>query len=77
MNKKLIDQLIGMTRTEIEHTIDERVICRQNAQRNREIFKLAYLDGISQERIAEKYGLTPRQVQNALYDTERILLKHL
>jgi DNA-directed RNA polymerase specialized sigma24 family protein len=77
MNKKLIDQLIGMTRTEIEHAIDERVICRQNAQRNREIFKLAYLDGISQERIAEKYGLTPRQVQNALYDTERILLKHL
>ena len=77
MNKKLIDQLIGMTRTEIEHAIDERVICRQNAQRNREIFKLAYLDGISQECIAEKYGLTPRQVQNALYDTERILLKHL
>lgn len=77
MNKKLIDQLIGMTRTEIEHAIDERVICRKNAQRNREIFKMAYLDGISQERIAEKYGLTPRQVQNALYDTERILLKHL
>lgn len=77
MNKKLIDQLIGMTRTEIEHAIDERVICRQNAQRNREIFKMAYLDGISQERIAEQYGLTPRQVQNALYETEKILLKYL
>ena len=77
MNKKLIAKLIGMTRSDIEYIIDQRVICRHNAQRNREIFKLAYLDGISQERISEKYGLTPRQVQNALYDTERILLKHL
>lgn len=77
MNKNLISRIVGMTRSEIEYAVDERVICRQNAQRNREIFKMAYLDGISQERIAEQYGLTPRQVQNALYETEKILLKYL
>lgn len=77
MNKKLISRIVGMTRADIEYIIDQHVICKRNAARNREIFKEAYLDGISQERIAEKYGLTSRQVQNALYETERILLKHL
>lgn len=66
-----------MTRTEIEYVIDQRVICRSNAERNREIFKMAYLDGISQERISEVYGLTPRQSQNVLYETEKVLLKYL
>lgn len=66
-----------MTRTEIEYVIDQRVICRSNAERNREIFKMAYLDGISQERISEVYGLTPRQIQNVLYETEKVLLKYL
>lgn len=77
MNKKIIAKLIGMTRSDIEYIIDQHVICKQNAARNREMFKEAYLDGISQERIAEMHGITPRQVQNALYDTEKILLKHL
>lgn len=77
MNKKLITRLMDMPRAGIENAIDQHVICQKNAARNREIFKSAYLDGISQERIAEEYGLTPRQVQNVLYDVEKILLKYL
>lgn len=77
MNKNLISRIVGMTRSEIEYVIDERVICRKNAQRNREIFKMAYLDGISQERIAEEYGLETRQIQNIIYEVEKMLLNYL
>lgn len=77
MNKNLIKRLSDMTRADIEAVIDQRIICRPNAERNREIFKMAYLDGISQERIAEKYDRTPRQIQNILYETEKVLLKYL
>lgn len=77
MNKKLLSKLIGMSKSEIEDLIDQRVICRRKAERNREILKMALIDGITQEKIAEKHELTPRQVQNIIYETEKILLKHL
>jgi 23S rRNA-/tRNA-specific pseudouridylate synthase len=77
MNKKLLSKLIGMSKSEIEDLIDQRVICRRKAERNREILKMALIDGITQEKIAEKHGLTPRQVQNIIYETEKILLKYL
>lgn len=57
--------------------IDEWVINVRNAKRNREILKLAMFDGISQEKIAEEYGMSTRQVQNAIKESMEILLKHL
>ena len=66
-----------MTKSEIEDLIDQRVICRRKAERNREILKMALIDGITQEKIAEKHELTPRQVQNIIYETEKMLLKYL
>lgn len=77
MNKELLSKLIGMSKSEIEDLIDQRVICRRKAERNREILKMALIDGITQEKIAEKHELTPRQVQNIIYETEKILLKYL
>ena len=77
MKKKLISKLEGMERHEIEHLIDQRVICFRNAERNREIFKKALIDGISQERIAEEYGLETRQIQNIIYEVEKMLLNYL
>lgn len=66
-----------MSRDDIENIIDQWVICRRNAERNRDILKLALFDGLTQEEIAESYGLTTRQVQNIIYETEKILAKHL
>lgn len=77
MNKKLISKLEGMKRHEIEDEIDQRVICFRNAGRNREIFKKALIDGISQERLAEEYGLETRQIQNIIYEVEKMLLNYL
>ena len=66
-----------LSRNQIEYLIDEWIICKRNTKRNREILKLALLDGISQEAIAEEYGLAVRQVQNIIYETQKQLLKHL
>ena len=66
-----------LSRNQIEYLIDEWIICKRNAKRNREILKLALLDGISQEAIAEEYGLAVRQVQNIIYETQKQLLRHL
>ena len=77
MNKELLSKLIGMTKSEIEDLIDQRVICRRKAERNREILKAALIDGVTQEEIAAAHGLTPRQVQNIIYETEKMLLKDL
>ncbi len=64
-------------RPEIEKLIDDWVICKRNSKRNREILKLALLDGISQERIAEEFGLSTRQVQNAIRDSLNQIINHL
>jgi len=65
------------SRSELEFMIDEWVICRKNAKRNRDILKRALLDGESQESIAEYFGLSTRQVQNIIYKTKEMLFKHL
>lgn len=65
------------SRSQLEYLIDEWVINVRNAKRNREILKLAMFDGISQEKIAEEYGMSARQVQNAIKESMEILLKHL
>lgn len=72
MRKKLVEY----SRSQIEYIVDEWVIGK-NAKRDREIFKLALLDGISQEQIAEMYGLSTRQVQNIIYKIQRKLYDHL
>jgi hypothetical protein len=77
MNKKLISKLEGMQRREIEYEIDQRVICFRNAERNREIFKRALIDGVPQEKLAEDYGLETRQIQNIIYDIEKMLIQKL
>lgn len=65
------------SRDDIEHAIDQWIILRRHAERDRHILKRAMLDGISQERIAEEYGLSVRRVQDIIYQTQEILFKHL
>ena len=65
------------SRAELEELIDQWVICRRNAERDRKILKRAMFDGIPQERLAEEFGLAPRQIQNIIYKTQEVLFKHL
>lgn len=49
----------------------------RNAARNREIFRKSFIDGATQEKIAEEYDLSVRQIQNIIYACQRQLFKHL
>lgn len=64
------------SRSQLEYLMDEWIIGK-NGKRNKEILKLALLDGISQERIAEEYDMSVRQIQNIIYKTQEQLYKHL
>ena len=65
------------TYPELEESIDKWIVCIRHADRNRQILKLSMLDGVTYERIAEKYNLTPRQVANIIYRCRNMLFKHL
>ncbi len=52
------------TNSQITFLIDEHI----HHKRDREIMKLHYVDGISAEKIAEMYDLTPRRVSAILSD---------
>lgn len=47
--------------SEMEHAIGEYITGR-NAERNRDILRLYFLDGYSQERIAEIYDMSTMQI---------------
>jgi hypothetical protein len=74
---KDLSRYANYSKDDIEYVIDQWIICRRNAERDRAILKRVLFDGISYERVAEEYGLTPRQISNIIYETEEILFKHL
>lgn len=61
-----------MSRSEIEHLIDEWIL----NERNRAILKRRLLDGIVYERIAEEFDLSIRQTKNIVYKSQIKLFKH-
>lgn len=63
--------------SEIDHAIDQWVICIRHAERNRAILKRHMFDGIPYETLAEEFDLQPRQIQNIVYKTQELLFKHL
>ena len=65
------------SRSELEHAIDEWVICRNHAQRDRAIIKRRLLDGVLYEQLSEEFGLSVRQIKNIVYKTQEQLFKHL
>ena len=65
------------SRTELEHLIDEWVICHKNAERNRLILKRSLLDGICYEPLSEEFGMSVRKVKNIVYKTQEQLFRHL
>lgn len=63
----------GLSRSDICDMIDEWVVGR-NAERDRAILKRRLVDGVTYERLAEEFDLSPRQVQNVMYKREKCLL---
>lgn len=65
--------MFEMSRTEIEHLIDEWVF----SERDRSILKRRWLDGICYEPLAEEFDLSVRQVKNIVKKHEKILCKKI
>lgn len=61
---------------ELNHAINQWIRGR-NALRNREIFRMSFIDGIPQEQIAEQFDMSTRQIQNIIYACQNQLFPHL
>ena len=62
-----------MSRTEIEYLVTEWV----HNQRNRNIAKSRFLDGLTYERISELYELSVNQTKNIVKKVKKTLLNHI
>lgn len=51
------------TNTEIAHEIDEKI----HSELDRALMKRRLIDGITQEKLAEEFDLSVRQVQRKIY----------
>ena len=65
-----------LSRTELEHLIDEWIIGR-NAERDRKIMKRRLIDGVIFDDLAEEFELSVRQTKNIVYKCEERLFKHV
>lgn len=60
------------TNSQIRALIDEWI----HSERDREILKRRLIDGITFERLAEEFDMSPRQIKNIVYTQEQQLFKH-
>lgn len=65
----------GLSKSEWSQMIDEWIIGR-NAERDRQIIKRRLLDGITFERLAEEFDLSTQRVQEIVYHTQEVLIRH-
>ena len=59
--------------SEISEIIDEYI----HSERDRALLKRRLIDGITQERLAEEFDLSVRQVQRLLYRLQDKVLRHI
>ena len=48
-----------------------------HSQRDRDVLEKVYIDGITQEKIAEDMEMSVRQIQNIIYKHQNTLFMHL
>ena len=65
-----------LSRTEIEHLVDEWIVGR-NAERNRLILKDRLINGLTFEKLAEKYDLSTQSAKAIVYKCQDKLFRHL
>ena len=63
----------GKPRSEIEALIDEWVVGINHAERNRQVMKRRYIDGITFEKLGEEFDLTDWQVKNICYECIKLI----
>ena len=68
--------MIKANRETLTKVIDNYVI-GYKSKRNRELLKDRLIDGLTFEEIAEKYGMSVRQIKKITYENEELILKHL
>ena len=61
------------TNSEMEHAIDEVI----HSERDRNILKRRYIDGILFEPLAEEFNLSVRRVKDIVYKSENKLFDYL
>ena len=61
------------TNSQIRELIAEHI----HSERDREILERRLIDGITFERLAEEFSMSPRQVRNIVYKNEKILFSHI
>lgn len=61
------------TNSQIEYVIDEYI----HSERDRQLLKRRYIDGVVFEQLAEEFNLSVRQAKNIVYMHEMVLFKHL
>ena len=66
----------GIDKNDIAQTIDTYVIGAR-AARNREILKTCWLDGATAEACAERFEMSPRQIQQIICDWFPLIDKKL
>lgn len=65
-----------ISRTEICNLVDEWIVGR-NAERDREILKRRFADGLTYERLAEEFDMSVRQISNIIYKRQDVLFRHM
>lgn len=66
------EEVMEYTNSQIEHVIDEHI----HVQRDRNLLKRRYIDGITFEKLGEEFGLSDRQVKNIVYKYEAVIFRH-
>ena len=65
--------MIEYTNSQISELIDEHI----HSDRNRQVLKSRYIDGLTYEALSEKYDLSVTQIRNIIHKSELILFKYL
>ncbi len=61
------------TNSQIRSAIEEHI----HSSRDRGILLRRFIDGITVERLAEEFDLSPRQIKNIIYKNEEILFRKI
>lgn len=61
---------------DIENAVDKYIVGK-NAERNRKILKSRFIDGLTYERLAEKYDLSVSHIKTIIYRLEDTIYDNL
>lgn len=72
-DRKESRMVINKSRTEVEFVIDEWIF----HERNRNILKRRLLDGLTYEKLAEEFDMSPQQIKTIVKKCQDTLFCHL